>query len=845
VDDLKNLPDEVGFPQIENNEDNEADMAAMPNVTVKVKNVTDAQNSQDYRGAYFRYNYLTGSWEEVMLGTHSHENKDVLDKITSGDIGSWEDLSQYPSTIHGLSGTSLPTADATTTDTYFLLKGASAEDPRALYIGIEETDIVTNYSWQELEKNTNTLFVDTTNYLLYKAVRTVTNGVVDMAWISIPMTYGVSFPFEPNIKDAYYRTDLNKLYVFAGAKAGDRKMLTLEVTDPDNSEFTYSYDVAWMELPENMPIVPEDVEAGSYLGLDSANKPVWKNSFAPTQVFQVKRITIVSENPGIDEEPAGTILHVADVDYDASTDEVLVMDGNFFLHNRDIIYDSNLRVLEVHANEGSFDVGEIITVIIIRNGTAAIMDQLAADYVTKADAISLLSGGSVNLRNYATKTDLQTRALKDHYHSEYARHQHDHDYRYANFKHTHDEYLTRRKVLELIQERLQMDPNTLDILQQISDYLAVNQTGLYDFINGLNNVAGEADIDNLQAQIDALHNTYYDQGELTTFVNSYIENYYGIRTYQIRTEYIDTFGVPKNLTQVLQEIKDDIDGDLRVIDSENVTLNSPIEIELGPDGYVGDWDTGESIPEGMTLQAIIEKIVRRKIEPTYEAPEVIVTFDMPELVEIGETITATINSLYEINDGGSLDTYKVELSSGLESNVLLSSNQIEEYTGNITFTDEEATISVYATYNGGPTKYDNLGNAYPDERILAGTTEIIEKVYTPVRGIFYGSLSTVETINSTTVRSVSRYLNDDYTNFEIDYTIPVGSRMIIFALPTNEGTLDEIQYREQFYADILPNFTVQQITVEGANGATGIIYNVYSYTLPFANTNKMHLKFIK
>ena len=77
-----------------------------------------------------------------------------------------------------------------------------------------------------------------------------------------------------------------------------------------------------------------------------------------------------------------------------------------------------------------------------------------------------------------------------------------------------------------------------------------------------------------------------------------------------------------------------------------------------------------------------------------------------------------------------------------------------------------------------------LGNAYPDERILAGTTEVIEQVYTPLRGVFYGSLSTVETINNTTVRSVSRYLNTDYTNFpEIDYTVPVGSRMIIFALP--------------------------------------------------------------
>jgi hypothetical protein len=247
----------------------------------------------------------------------------------------------------------------------------------------------------------------------------------------------------------------------------------------------------------------------------------------------------------------------------------------------------------------------------------------------------------------------------------------------------------------------------------------------------------------------------------------------------------------------------------------------------------------------MTLQTVIERLMRRKVEPVYRAPELITTFDLPEFVEIGETISASITSLYEIHDGGSLNTYRVEKNSESESAILVSATDLVDYNDDITFTDESITLSAYATYNSGPIKYDNLGNAYPDQRILAGTTEIQEIAFTPARAIFYGSLSTIESITSSVIRNTLRYLNNNYTNFEIEHTVPVGSRMIIFALPVTEGLLDEIQYREQSYSDILPNFDITQITVEAANGATGVSYNVYNYIFPFATTNKIHLKFIK
>ena len=71
-------------------------------------------------------------------------------------------------------------------------------------------------------------------------------------------------------------------------------MLVLEVTDPDNTDLTYSYEVAWEDLPPALPIIPEENTSDElYLGLDSAGNTVWKNAFIASQVFQFKQVKIV------------------------------------------------------------------------------------------------------------------------------------------------------------------------------------------------------------------------------------------------------------------------------------------------------------------------------------------------------------------------------------------------------------------------------------------------------------------------------------------------------------------------------------------------------------------------
>jgi len=820
LDPLVDLPD---FPNIEDNEDNLGDLTQHPDVIVFVKNITNFPESLKYRGAYFRYNYITGTWQEILLGTHSHENKEILDKIGTGDIGNWSDITNYPS----------------------------------ITISSDILDRQNN-------SNSNSLFLhtDIAEYILYRATRT---GSITV-WEEIPLIVGIDFPADPHIRDIFFNIETEKLFIFSGSKAGERKMLVLEVTDPDNTDLTYSYDVTWSELPQTIPIVPENtISDDLYLGLDSAGNATWKNTLIASQSFQFKQIKIVAlteSNPivGPDEQIGPTnFVSIPNIRYDSNLDEILVLDGVFFLINRDISYNKNLRVLTVTTNEGLFDIGSTISVLIIKNGAAAVLDELAEDYITKADAINLLSGGSINLKNYATKTDLQTRALKNHTHSHFSKIGHNHDMRYANYKHTHSEYLTRRKVLELIQETLATNPDITDILYSFSEYLQSNEEGLNDLILALNNInlnGIQSDILDIQTQIDILNGDSY-KNELV----DYIQNNINLKTDQIYTDFIDVSTQEnKNLSQFLAELYEDIQKDLNIIDTTNVLVNENIHVKLGENQYLGGINDDEIIPAGMTIHEALKKLLRKRVIPTYNKAELITEFDVKLNPEVGEVIPLEITSNYQINDSGSLSSYRIYIASENDTISLLNVDNIQIYSGDISLEDKPITISTMATYSRGPLKYDNFGeespyeilfenNTYLNKGLPAGNTEVKSQIITPVRAIFYGSLNTLiqpQDITSTHIRNLEKFTDQEYSIFEIEGSIAPGSGTIIFAMPKVEaGYLDSIEYREQFYQDILSLFSLREIPVVDAAGVRPVLYNVYSLKLPFLSSSNMHLKFKK
>jgi hypothetical protein len=688
-----------------------------------VRNVFDSvapQVVQDlkFRGAYFSYRELTASWQEVLLGTHTHENKDFLDRLGAVDI----------------------------------------------------------------------------------------DGPV-----------------------------------------GTKKFFTLEIKDTDDSEATYEYDLNWEDFPniKGLPETPEG-ETDLYLGYDENGNPEWKNNFIAAQTFQLKSTQITSTSLTASFE---------DVLYDQTLDDVLVLAGKFFVYNRAVQYNPSTRVLTVtlvadpnsDSEVEAFEVGETVSILIIRNGAASILDTLAKDYVTKSEAITLLTGGSVNLNNYVKKTDLTGYAKKYHTHSQFARADHDHDYRYAMFNHTHSDYLTRNATLSLIEEVLAVHPDILTKLQAISDYLVENSPELAT-------LATKTDLADIQAQINTINSTFGER------VQTFLDSEATVQSERVLTNFVDQGGNTMNLDEVLTDLRNDLDGDYGNIDVDEVFVKDDIPVILAEGETQGNYKNGDILDSSININEVLIKLLQREIIPTYEPGELDVEFTAPQLPEVGELINLQINPTYIRNDSGLLNKFEVfkKIGSG-PIEVAHTSAFLEPIVLNITPTDQPTVITVTAGFEDGLPKYTNIDTYYErfDEehevpgKILAGDTNITVLSITGKRALFYGGC--VNELDLTDVENAGELIRSNFqkvvlssnTNFEINSFIPANGKHILFALPESEGTLTKILYRDQGTIDILSLFQVRQISIPGANGVTPIFYKVYCYTLPIRTINEMNITFIK
>lgn len=634
---------------------------------------------------------------------------------------------------------------------------------------------------------------------------------------------------------------------------GTKKFFTLEITDTDDSLATYEYNVNWEDLPASIPTVAEeDVGEQLYLGLDAEGNPEWKNNFLAAQAFQVKTKAV---------ETAGLSISFDSVVYDTSLDEVLVMVGKFFVYNRTITYNSGTSVLTVTLTSDpnttgevpSLEVGETVTIIVIRNGAAAILDTLATDYVTKDEAITLLSGGTVNLSDYATKAELRGYAKKYHTHSQFARADHDHDYRYAMFNHTHAEYLTRKSALELIQQTLTgIDGDeVINTLIAVSEYLENNSEVLATLATKTELAAIQAQVDEINATLDISD----EESPLRVQLDSYLDSR-TFESHQINTEFVDEGGTVKNLDQVLTELREDIDADLGNIDAVEVILDEDIPVLLSTGENQGDYVTGDTAEQGQTLKQILFKLLQREITPTYSAGTLSANFSYDvQSPEIGEEVEVVIAPTFTRNDSGLLNSFTVTKTVDDITETVHTGSSLVTVTETIQALEEETTITVSGSYLAGEPKFNNIDTYYGRTsseyevpgKITAGATNSIEQTIVGKRAVFYGAVSATPTIDSASIRSLfERDVPASTSELEYVHSVPVGSRFVLFALPQSSGELSEIIYTEQSSLDILDLFTVQEdVSVSGANGVSPVFYRVYKLQLPNATTGQMTLTFRK
>lgn len=256
------------------------------------------------------------------------------------------------------------------------------------------------------------------------------------------------------------------------------------------------------------------------------------------------------------------------------------------------------------------------------------------------------------------------------------------------------------------------------------------------------------------------------------------------------------------------------------------------EVQLGSGGTVGGLKTGDTIPEGTTMDELIKLLTQKSVPASYTQPGVTCRVSAGTAAgsyEVGTQINTTLQGTFTKNDAGELTTIEI-----LKNGVSILSQATSPITTEAqTFTLGEETVSftAKATYVDGPVKNDNLGQPSPDGQIKAGSKTSSAVSFTGKRNLFYGTgVGAAPEVSSEIVRGLANKKLGPANGTSFNINVAVGQQYVIIAYPATLRDLTKCFYVEQ-NTDLAANFEKSNISVQGANGAAGADYKVYVYEM--------------
>ena len=256
------------------------------------------------------------------------------------------------------------------------------------------------------------------------------------------------------------------------------------------------------------------------------------------------------------------------------------------------------------------------------------------------------------------------------------------------------------------------------------------------------------------------------------------------------------------------------------------------EVQLGSGGTVGGLKTGDTIPEGTTMDELIKLLTQKSVPASYVQPGVTCRVSAGTSAgsyEVGTEINTTIQGTFTQNDAGALTQIEV-----LKNGVSILSQAASPITTEAqTFTLGEETVSftAKATYVAGEIKNDNLGQPSPEGQIKAGSKTSSAVSFVGKRNLFYGTgVGTAPSVTSELVRGLSNKQLGPSNGTSFNINVAAGQQYVVIAYPTTLRKITKCFYVEQ-NTDLAENFTEQTISVQGANGAAGADYRVLVYQM--------------
>lgn len=269
-------------------------------------------------------------------------------------------------------------------------------------------------------------------------------------------------------------------------------------------------------------------------------------------------------------------------------------------------------------------------------------------------------------------------------------------------------------------------------------------------------------------------------------------------------------------------------------------------VELGVNGTLGGFKTGDPISKDMSIETIVKKLLMKQVPPTYSQPSVSLVNNggtANGYYEIGTSMNVKLKATFNKADAGTLTDIK--LIRGTQSTVLGQSSTSPATFELETFTLETPTsYQATATYEEGAVKKDNLGEDYPSGHIAAGSKTSSAYNFIPYRqGYFAGYTADTADLTSATIRAASGKKGGAYAAGSVTVKVPAGNKRVFIACPVTNTGVTKVNLVSSLNADVTSTFTKIQVDVEGAAGYSAVSYNVWYFIPDVAYAQENEYKF--
>ena len=263
---------------------------------------------------------------------------------------------------------------------------------------------------------------------------------------------------------------------------------------------------------------------------------------------------------------------------------------------------------------------------------------------------------------------------------------------------------------------------------------------------------------------------------------------------------------------------------------------------------LGALKNGETIPEGTSIDELLNMITQKAISPTYTKPTVSLaksgSGSASGNYEAGTSITPILTATFNKNDAGNLTKLSI-LKGGSEVGSDASSPYT--YTGEaVILGDETITFTAKAEYEDGPVKNNNLNQPDATGQIKAGSINSFVLSFVGQRNLFYGTgVSEIPELTSDFIRGLANKKLNPTQGYSFTINVATGQQYFVFAYPATLRDVSKVNYVEGNDPNMATSLTKETVNVADTRGGENGLkeYKVYTYkaATPFSAPGTMQV----